>query len=912
MTGMSSVEVPGDGSAVGSAKRESKEVEKESSRSKRQPPKSNAAAATGPGDQRKKEEKRGRQSSEREKSEKKSARSRSKRSSSSAAPADETKRADEAAALPSSPSTAQSTMVNAEEEQGQKMKKDRRRRSGESRSSASSSTATVRKSSKDDGSNPRERSSQSPASDLLVEAKAQETTAAPTARAPSSAKTPKPRKRSRSSKAMVNNDNDNSDNEGEATPRKQQTAVPSGGTDAERAAIPSLSGTANKDACSEAVVAPSYDFPTTVKENTRTEGVLEDKQRVIPMAEREADYDELSTEESTSVVQSRNGVLRTESSCGEAEATENVQEGGVRLGREYSRATGKGGGKEASQESLPGMSKRSGADDGRSRRHRRSTTEERPRRKRRATDSSPSAALGVKVIDEGETKHLVLTACLATAGEGKSGSGSDPSRGGISPSRSTDRSGSRSRPEQHVVNHSQYQGHSRHFRDNFATAVPTRGGGAVNAIPSPQRSEYPTDAFEKTAVRDEITAPATSRQAPPAERLGAEEKQQSESTDDHQPEHPLVFSRKVEAPASDALPCLASPSNSSPCMAPSFSITTNDSNSNQALGHVSPPPYNKRPSLHHATPLPDTSIPSNNPRGAQSSPTSSTSSSSSSPLRGRPVSDRTAKYVTHQASFHADISDLYVNLDSPLETARGERGMRGERPEMGKMTSKPPAKESIQHDIVPVVSSSQQPPNKVWETTSQGDRQKDSCGAAREAAMGKTEDRLASPLSPSAAIPVGSLTEEDGNVRLGSNQEAGRDATPSPSQDRSAGGSVEDNDGPARDLLHFRTDAPRHLLYGGRPELFFLRPNESLAVTRIEGSGRLLVTVREEAGAAAVVVVDRAIVHDSAAHFGHATVQVGSCFVWCEPIIHAFNDWNVLRLSVASYWPWYTRSAVAT
>ncbi|CAM9971703.1 unnamed protein product, partial [Hapterophycus canaliculatus] len=79
------------------------------------------------------------------------------------------------------------------------------------------------------------------------------------------------------------------------------------------------------------------------------------------------------------------------------------------------------------------------------------------------------------------------------------------------------------------------------------------------------------------------------------------------------------------------------------------------------------------------------------------------------------------------------------------------------------------------------------------------------------------------------------------------------------------------------DLVHFRTDASRHLVSGERPALFFLRPNENLAVTRIKGSGRLLVTLREEAGAE-VVAVDGAIVHDSAAHFGDAAIHTDHRF----------------------------------
>ena len=878
MVDASSADVLGEGSAAGSAKlEESKRVGKETSR-KRQTPRSNAdAEARGPGDQREKEEKRGRKTTEREKSEK-SGRSRSRRSSSSAASADETKkRTDEPSALPSSPSTARSTAVKSEEEHGQKKKKERRRRSGESRSSASSRTPTARKSSKD-GSNRRQRPPQSPSSDLtLVEAKAQEVTAAPATRAPSSASGSKRRKRSSSSKmVLVEDDIDNDNVNGrEEPPRAQQTTtVPPGVADAERVAIPPSPGTGNKDSRSNAVAAPCYDVPTAaVEAKSNRECLLLDNQPVTHTADPEAEYNDLPTDGSTSVSQSKNGVHTTEPSCSDAEAEGSAPEGGARMGRQESSAGRRGG--EAARENLHVVGgKPAGADDAPSRRHRRSTTEERPRRPRGATGPPPSTALGVKVIDEGDTKHFVLIAGEATAGEGKSGSGSDRSRGGNTSSRNRDRGGSRSDPVQHVDAHSQRQERSN-FREKFATTVPARGGDVMN--PTTQRSESLHDAFEQAVVRDDVTGRVASQHASPAERSEVEEKQRSWPTNDHHPQHPLMFSRKVQAPACTAPSCPASPSNSSSGMAPSFSITTNASTSNHARDCGTPAPCSKRPSLHHGTPLPDTRIPGNNPRGAQPSPTSSTSSSSS-PLRGRPVSDRTAKYVAHQASFHADISDDYVDLNSPLGTVRGEKSPGGEESEMGKATSSPPAEESTHHDNAPVVSSSRPPPDTAWETSSRGNHQKASCGAVTGSTEEKAENLLASSVTPSAAVPVGSLAGEDGNALFGSNQPgfAGPDdARQPPSEERLAGGSVEDDDGTAGDLLHFRTDAPRHLVCGGRPELFFLRPNESLAVTRIEGSGRLLVTVREEAGAAAVVVVDRAIVHDSAAHFGHAAAQVG-------------------------------------
>lgn len=72
--------------------------------------------------------------------------------------------------------------------------------------------------------------------------------------------------------------------------------------------------------------------------------------------------------------------------------------------------------------------------------------------------------------------------------------------------------------------------------------------------------------------------------------------------------------------------------------------------------------------------------------------------------------------------------------------------------------------------------------------------------------------------------------------------------------------------------FHFRTDFSRHLSHGDQPALFFLRSNEGLAIIRVEGNGRLLMTLREEAGAR--VMVDRAVVHDSAAHFAQDATLV--------------------------------------
>lgn len=87
-------------------------------------------------------------------------------------------------------------------------------------------------------------------------------------------------------------------------------------------------------------------------------------------------------------------------------------------------------------------------------------------------------------------------------------------------------------------------------------------------------------------------------------------------------------------------------------------------------------------------------------------------------------------------------------------------------------------------------------------------------------------------------------------------------------------GAEDDGPADAETLLHFRSDISRHIVAGDRPVLFFLRPNEGLTVARVEGTGRLLVTLREEAGDA--ILVDGAVVYDSAAHFGQSATSVSS------------------------------------
>lgn len=100
------------------------------------------------------------------------------------------------------------------------------------------------------------------------------------------------------------------------------------------------------------------------------------------------------------------------------------------------------------------------------------------------------------------------------------------------------------------------------------------------------------------------------------------------------------------------------------------------------------------------------------------------------------------------------------------------------------------------------------------------------------------------------------------------------------------GDSEADSEGP---LLHFRSDFTRQLADGNRPAMFFLRSNEGLAVTRVEGSGRLLVTLRVEAGDG--VLVDDAIVYDSAADFAHSATLVRYSVV---PAVCAFHMVNIL------------------
>lgn len=97
-----------------------------------------------------------------------------------------------------------------------------------------------------------------------------------------------------------------------------------------------------------------------------------------------------------------------------------------------------------------------------------------------------------------------------------------------------------------------------------------------------------------------------------------------------------------------------------------------------------------------------------------------------------------------------------------------------------------------------------------------------------------------------------------------------------PDGDKSSVSTVEDQDGivTSGHAMHFRSDFSRLLVSGGHPSLFSLRSNEVLLVSRVEGVGRLLVMLHEETGATSGIVVDNAVVHDSAAHFGHSPVKV--------------------------------------
>ncbi len=832
MTG-SPTKVPGDGSAAGSSEREhAKERPRNSDRTSKRRTRSSSGSSRAAASTKTIEP--GERSKEREEGRKKArARDKTKGNVRSVAP--------------------DSGSAPVPDDRGGTRSKGRHRRTSDSHSSGPPRRSSVRKPSKGDAIVSSDVVETHPTVDRA--------SATSTARAspPSSEHGPAQRKRRRSSNSVTTDDEDDDG--------KKEEDEKFGCVDDEK----------RSNLVADSLV-PSQAFPAEFAANKRRETLLEDEQPLAPVSEPGSEQHQERTEVETCDAQSNNSALGKERSCtgGGGEERSTSSHGKAHLGRttggrrrreEYALKEenhGTGNDVYGTQEGPPGFNRT------------RSTTEGWPRRNRTTDHESLSTGLGVKVIDGGATKQLVITVGDALAERGKSGSSSDRSRGANAYSKPRSGNSRRNSPAQHVDiplqqrerNHRrrrrpfpldpEEEERSAAFRDNFATAVLAKDEETVNQPRSTERSED---------LGDEATPPAEYSQIPPAGSSEVTKDQLGQANHRHV-EHPLAFSE-----IDKALPCTTSPSES-PRMAPSFSIVqgtagTKNISNHQSLSHGP---------LSSANKLPNTAMPGGNQGGDPPSPAPSTfSSSSSSSVLGRAIDDRTAKYVTRQASFHDDVPGSYVDLNSP----RGEEG--GEKNEMGATVSIPPTNKT---DSDPASSSARQPADTVRGTT-RNDRDH-----RKGVIISGAAERTRTSLNPEAggridllaSLPTGSADEQAGCLR-----KQGESVLVDPSKQQGSGqrgtqerfpeSSFEGDDELARGLVHFRTDLSRRLACGDRPELFFLRPNESLAITRIEGSGRLLVTVREEAGAAALVAVDGAIVYDSAAHFGHATVQVRSPFV---------------------------------
>lgn len=786
---------------------------------------------------------------------------------------------DKRAALPSTErSDAKSTRsrMAQTEENGVKNNEDHRRISSKTRASSNilSSTVSARKPTKTSNRR-RTRSSSSHSPDVVeAQGQGQETIAAYNAHVPPSAPDSKRRKRSRSSRTL-SVDGDPAEPAERTPPMMQQSKIHSDGTTAERALYcPNATSSNTENKCNDTL--------------SNTEAVA-----ILAAGPKPAARGEGSEYPAEVVNQCKNSTIGKESRRRTGEG------GGIAR-----RHSGRQCGDEATQEIVERKGKSDLTEGGVSRRHSTgSSSGERTRGKRTAraamgaaVDPSPSPALGLKVIDKGATKQLVLTADETTAGRVNLGRSGEGSRVATETFTGGDCREDRSRLTKSLdVVYSQHEGQSllhercqsppnlgeeersRAFRDNFAKALLATGGN-------------------DTTRRVRYQQPTTAGQPPPVE---AANKQHPEPTHQNHRD-PFEHSRKEKVSASTDTACTLSPTDSQR-IAPSFSVVLTDNNA-----------------------LNNNSISIN--------PTPPTTSTSSSSFLGSRDNERTAKYVPEQASFHADITNDDINLDSPLGEERGDveedEAVNGDplsitsNSGIGVVSSRPPAEsyscssvstvEDSRPEIRnekendPAVMSLRQAP-AIPERNNQNGRENDllevptnaprrtraiatpetATGperASRPAAKRQTE--LATSLStPSTVLQESSLAGEGANARLDPSQqqhlERGVTQDHAEFTRRSKGligRYAEDGGGLAGDLVHFRTDASRHLVCGEQPAMFFLRPNESLGVTRIEGAGRLLVTLREEAGAAANVVIDGATVHDSAAHFGHVAVQVGLTF----------------------------------
>ena len=550
------------------------------------------------------------------------------------------------------------------------------------------------------------------------------------------------------------------------------------------------------------------------------------------------------------------------------------------------------------------------------------------------TVAGQSPALGVKVIDRGTTKHLVLTAATDATG-------GDPGRAGDRPraaaavllvprrvgsSRSSSEAGDSRHHEPHQPHHALDPSAEKRMPvfqdDELRTAAASVRSDATVSLRGTEKKQV------ASARRVDVAAVGGGgiSHTPPPKGLSAEvaAKQCAQSWE----HHPFVADNSgtkalQPAAAAAALPRFASD------MAPVFSV-------------------GERVLLREPPPMPEAAPPSidslnEDPWGAASSPASRTSSDTSVFLGAELTVKRTAKYVQQQASFHDDGSEDFVD-DSSTSSAGEKAGLASPRraiPAAATAASmlsiaaaaaakdrtvvvstlgnaRPPdgwvKVEEYREDVKPApsLSPSRPPPAAAasWASGAQGGHRSHRTGveiktrrvltvpgandshpeSPRRQAKREVSD---APWGTQHHPPTASVNDE-GLARNEYHQDqnlldiegaappeiprqpgsrAGRPGLLSRSIEVSSSGG---GGGFGGNLHHFRANFSRHLLSGGRPALFFLRPNESLAVTRIEGDGRLLVTLREEAGAAGLVVVDGAVVHDSAAHFGNAAIQASS------------------------------------
>lgn len=209
---------------------------------------------------------------------------------------------------------------------------------------------------------------------------------------------------------------------------------------------------------------------------------------------------------------------------------------------------------------------------------------------------------------------------------------------------------------------------------------------------------------------------------------------------------------------------------------------------------------------------------------------------------------RTAKYVREQVSFHDTLPGNYSQQSSRLVSFRGDDN------------GDAPTAQST------VVGGDDSICNEVTKASAPAKK-----GGGKTVQKGNQEYFHPGRNLVAKNVPI----ELSGDVQNGRSQSKsrcqqelnfGEDLTTEATtfDDTGAGG-----DGP---LLHFRSDFFRQFDDENCPALFFLRPNEGLVVTNVEGTGRLLVSLTGETGDG--VLVDGAIVYDSAADFAHSATLV--------------------------------------